>query len=101
MRISNHPVLENTAGDEIEFTFDGKKYLAKQGETIAAALLAHNIRILRYSMKEKRPRGIYCGIGHCYECRVLLDGQVSVRACLTRVRDNMTIVSEREDSNEF
>jgi sarcosine oxidase subunit alpha len=38
---------------------------------------------------------MYCGIGHCYECRVTVDGVEDVRSCLIRVRDGMQVLLQR------
>ncbi len=96
MRILDHPLLGTLDKERISFSFNGVDYEAVEGESIAAALLANSIRIIRYSEKLKKPRGIYCGIGHCYECRVTIDGQKSVRACITNVQDKMQIHSQCE-----
>ncbi|MET3698953.1 2Fe-2S iron-sulfur cluster protein [Bacillus oleivorans] len=96
MRIKNHPILGPLdEANQIIITFNGKKFTALEGESIAAALFANGIRILRYTEKENAPRGVYCGIGHCYECRVSVNGQSSVRACITPVRHRMNIESQR------
>jgi sarcosine oxidase subunit alpha len=91
MRVNNHPILPPVETEEILFTFAGKVYQALEGETIAAALLANGIRTLRYSEKNQEPRGLYCGIGHCYECQVMLDGVGFVRACITPVKAGMCL----------
>lgn len=101
MRITNHPILGTIQKqDLVQIYFNGEKYDAVKGESIAAALLANGIRTLRYSEKEQQPRGIYCGIGHCYECRVSVDGSRSTRACITPVRDSMTIESQGYQQSE-
>lgn len=46
------------AGEAIPFTFDGKAYLAREGDTLAAALLANGIGLVGRSFKYHRPRGI-------------------------------------------
>ena len=38
------------------------------------------------------PRGLYCGIGVCQECRVLVDG-VAVRSCVTPVAAGMRVTT--------
>lgn len=96
MRIKKHPILGKLEEKEINITFNGGELAALEGESIAAALLANNIRILSYTEKRQEPRGIYCGIGHCYECRVSVDGERSVRACITTVEDGMRIESQGE-----
>ena len=48
---------------KISIKFDGKKYSAFKGDTIASALLRNNIHLIARSFKYHRPRGIYtCGI---------------------------------------
>ena len=80
--------------EEITFTFNGRELKGYAGEAIAAALLANRIRTLRHHEKSGRPRGIYCGIGHCYECRVTVDGVPGVRSCLTPLQAGMVVTSE-------
>ena len=47
----------------ISIKFDGIKYRAFKGDTIASALLRNNIHLIARSFKYHRPRGIYtCGI---------------------------------------
>ena len=43
---------------EISFSFDGKKLTAYEGDTIASALLANDIKLIGRSWKYHRPRGI-------------------------------------------
>ena len=38
-------------------------------------------------------RGLYCGMGACYDCLVTIDGQASQRACLTKVADGQQVRS--------
>ncbi|MFD1039629.1 (2Fe-2S)-binding protein [Virgibacillus byunsanensis] len=98
MRIYEHPILGPLDRRTITISFDGVDYPALEGESIAAALLANEIRILRYSEKQKKPRGIYCGIGHCYECRVTVDGKSGIRSCISQVTDKMRIKSKSDYS---
>ena len=45
-------------GETLSFTFDGKPYRARAGDTLAAALLANGIGLVGRSFKYHRPRGI-------------------------------------------
>lgn len=93
-RILDHPVLGKLKEQrEISFIFDGKEYRGYEGDTIASALLAHGIRKLRVHEESGSPRGIYCNIGHCFECRVIVDGTPGVRACLTELKEDAVIES--------
>ncbi|HLQ95530.1 MAG TPA: (2Fe-2S)-binding protein [Pseudogracilibacillus sp.] len=93
-RIDNHPVLGKLSDKEkITFQFDGKTYEGYENDTIASALLANGIRTLRKHENTGNPRGIYCNIGHCFECRVTVDHQSNIRACLTPIQENMIVES--------
>ena len=94
MRVNDHPVLGSLEKQKkINIYFDGQPYVAYEGDTIASALLASGVRTLRKHEDKDTPRGIYCNIGHCFECRVQLNGKNTVRACLTPVENNMRIES--------
>lgn len=93
-RITDHPVLGPIEmKKEVSFWFNGKSYKGYEGESIAAALLANNIRTLRYHEESGSPRGIYCNIGHCFECRVTVNEKQGLRACLTPLKEGMEIQS--------
>ncbi len=95
LRIEEECGLETSQRrEEITFTFNGRELKGYAGEPIASALLANGIRTIRHHEKSGRPRGIYCGIGHCYECRVIVDGIPGVRACITPLKAGMTVSSE-------
>ncbi|MCJ8013471.1 (2Fe-2S)-binding protein [Paenibacillus sp. KQZ6P-2] len=93
-RVTYHPVLGTLDKREsLRFLFDDQEFEAYKGETIAAALLANGVRTLRRHEETGTPRGIYCNIGHCFECRVTIDGITGQRACLTVLKDGMNIRS--------
>lgn len=93
-RIISHPVLRDLPLKEnVTFTFDDHVYEAYEGESLAAALLAQDIRTLRVHEETGQPRGIYCNIGHCFECRVNINGLDGERACITPVSDGMVVKS--------
>jgi sarcosine oxidase subunit alpha len=93
-RIESHPVLGNLPdAPRIDIVFDGQRLRGLEGESIAATLLANGIRKLRVQEDSGTPRGIYCNIGHCMECRVTVDGLGGIRACMTPVREGMIVSS--------
>lgn len=93
-RIVDHPVLGKLEDrKKVTFTFDGKTIEGYENDTIASALLANGIRTLRTHEESGNPRGIYCNIGHCFECRVTVDSVTNVRACLTPIKENMVVES--------
>ena len=75
----------------ITVNVDGRAVSAYAGETVAAVLLAEGILVFRYTAKRGEPRGVFCGMGICYECLVTVDDVPNVRACVTTIRPGMTI----------
>jgi len=98
LRISEHPILDfkREQGRSVTFTFDEAKILAFEGETIAAALHAAGIRALSRSNKEHRPRGLYCAIGNCASCMMVVDGEPNIKTCIELVRDGMVVQSQED-----
>lgn len=81
-------------GREITFDFEGRPLTAREGDSVAAALMASGLRIFGRSSKYHRPRGYRCGHGHCSSCAMRVDGVPGVRTCVTAVRPGMVV--ERE-----
>ena len=71
----------------VRFRFDGTPLEAPRGMTIGGALLANGIIAWRRTGTDGRPRGIFCGVGVCFDCLVDVDDRRAVRACLIPVRD--------------
>lgn len=90
-RILRHKILGPKKHTIVPFQWNDETYYGAAGESITAALLANDIRTLRYHERDGAPRGLYCNIGHCSECRVTIDGRQNVRACLTPLQKNMAI----------
>ena len=78
----------------VRFTFDGRELQAEPGQSIAAALLAAGVRSWRTTRVGGAPRGLFCGIGVCFDCLVEVDGRPGVRACLAEVRENAVVVTQ-------
>ncbi|WP_256761861.1 (2Fe-2S)-binding protein [Cohnella sp. WQ 127256] len=101
-RIQEHPILGMKSNrDTVSFTFNGKPLTGYRGEPIAAALLAAGIRTLRKHEESGNPRGLYCAIGHCMECRLSVQGKGIVRSCLTPLEDGMTVLEGQQLANEI
>ena len=94
-RIKEHPILKTEEDLEmVEIEVDGEKLMAKKGEMIAAALHANNIKVNRYTVKNKEPRGVFCGIGQCTDCAMVVNGKPNVRTCVTPVEEGMVIKTQ-------
>jgi aerobic-type carbon monoxide dehydrogenase small subunit (CoxS/CutS family) len=78
----------------IEFTFDGESISAITGQSVAAALLAANQRALRKTRFNNNERGVFCGIGVCFDCLVVIDGITNQRACLIEAKPGMKVQTQ-------
>jgi glycine/D-amino acid oxidase-like deaminating enzyme/bacterioferritin-associated ferredoxin len=90
------PRLQNDSirlqGSTFSVEFDGVMFAAVAGESIAATLAASGRLALKRD-KNGTPRGIFCGMGACFDCQVSVNGGPAERACLTKVRPGMKINS--------
>ena len=78
-------------GQQISVNVNGQLVIAFEGESVAGVLLAQGIRTFRHTAKTGQGRGLYCGMGICYDCLVTVDGVANVRACMTPVAQGMAI----------
>lgn len=77
-------------GKSITLQVDGRAVIAFEGETIAAVLLAEGQRVFRRTASSQ-PRGLFCGMGICYDCLVTVNGAAKMRACVTSVAEGMVV----------
>ena len=84
MRVAEHPILGTDAGSKTITIY-------YEDRPIAAALAAAGIRVHRTTEKTHEPRGVYCAMGRCTDCMMIVDGEPNVRTCITPVRDGMRV----------
>ncbi len=95
IRVDQHCILDVEKKEKkVKITVDGEEIDAYEGEPILAALLAAGIRVNRYTVKKHEPRGLFCGIGQCSDCSMVVDGKANVRTCITPVKAGMTILTQ-------
>ena len=93
--ITEHPVLGTLPeAGTVTFDYNGEPVTAREGDTVAAALTALGIRVFRHTRKRGEPRGVFCGIGHCNDCVMTVNGVPRVRTCLTAVEEGMVVESD-------
>jgi len=95
MRIDEHPVLEFKRGEKITFFFNGKEIEAYTTETIAAALHAAGVSKLSESPELHRPRGLFCAIGNCSSCFMIVDGQPNMRVCVMPAKHGIRVEEQK------
>lgn len=76
---------------ELHLTLDGAPVTARPGQTVGAVLTEAGVTSWRTTRKEGRPRGLFCGIGICFDCLVTADGVPNQRACITPAREGMAL----------
>ncbi|MEU0519125.1 (2Fe-2S)-binding protein [Streptosporangium sp. NPDC006007] len=81
---------------EFEISVDGAPVPVIPGQTIGAALHGAGVRTWRTTRIDGRPRGLFCGIGVCFDCLVTVNGSPSLRACLTEARPGDRVSTGRE-----
>lgn len=73
-------------GETFTVTFDGRPLRALPGRTVAAALWDAGVTAWRSTRGTGRPRGVFCGIGVCFDCLVTVNDRPNQRACLVPVQ---------------
>lgn len=92
MRVTNHPILgEEEERKKVTLYYNGQPLEAYEGEPVAAALMNAGIRVFRTTAKRHEPRGIFCAIGRCTDCMMIVDGMPNTRTCVTVVKDGMRV----------
>lgn len=78
----------------VAFYHDGEKIYGYEGEPIAEALKAAGVMVHRYTNKKHKPRGIFCAIGRCTDCVMVVDGKPNVKTCVTPLKEGMQIQTQ-------
>ncbi len=77
-------------GPAVMLIVDGAEQAAHAGETVAAALIAGDGIATRQTASGAW-RGVYCGMGACFDCLAVIDGVPNTRTCMTLVADGMRV----------
>ncbi len=76
---------------------DGERLHARQGQTVAGLLMSRGRVSWRTTAGTGRPRGLFCGIGVCFDCLVTVNGLSDVRACQRLVADGDVVETGAAD----
>ena len=92
MRVIEHPILDELKDQKmVTIYYNGSPMEAVDGEPVAAALLNAGIKAFRTTAKRGEPRSVFCAIGRCTDCMMVVDGIPNTRTCVTPVHDGMTV----------
>ena len=81
-------------GGSIVFLFEGREIRAREGDSIATALLAEGVFATRTTPATGTERGPFCMMGACFDCLAEVDGVGGVQTCLVPVRAGMRVVRQ-------
>ncbi len=77
-------------GPRIRVTVDGREQDAYVGESVAAVMMADDDLELRSTIGGAA-RGVFCGMGACFDCLAIVDDVPNTRTCVTWAKDGMVI----------
>ena len=80
---------------EITIFFEDRPVTAREGESVAAALLAAGLRGFRATAVSGAVRAPWCMMGVCFDCLMEIDGVASRQACMTIVLPGMSVRRQR------
>jgi len=83
--------LPDSGGAELAVLIDGEPFVAREGDSVAAALLAAGRLACRTTPVSGAPRGPWCMMGVCFDCLVVVDGRANQQGCLVAVAEGMRI----------
>ncbi|GAA1327332.1 (2Fe-2S)-binding protein [Leucobacter albus] len=86
---NSRPTGASSAG-EIRATFEGERISCAPGASVAAALIATGKRGWRET-RTGATRGLFCGIGVCFDCIVEIDGESGQRSCMIPLTEGMDV----------
>lgn len=85
---SRHPIHPNNT---ISLVIGGQRIEAHKDDTVASALLSVGLTSARTTPVSGAPRAPFCLMGVCFDCLMIIDGVSNQRACMTKVREGMTV----------
>ena len=100
MRIYEHPIFGTIEhGKKITIYLDSEPIEAHESDTIASALWAKGKRASRYTPERCDLRGLFCAIGYCSDCLMVVDDVPNTRTCVMPVRDGMCVQTQQGNGN--
>ena len=76
--------------EEVVVVVDGTLVRMPVGSMVSAAIMMAGVSSFRRSVSGEA-RGLLCGMGICFECRVTIDLQPHCRSCQTICQNGMDI----------
>lgn len=88
------------AEPHLNIQINGRRTSVLPGQTLAAALSASGHRVFRRN-RQGAARGLFCGMGACFECLVTVNGLPDQRACMIPVEAGMRVELPGLEETDF
>ena len=82
--------------NSVEIQHDGESIVAREGQSVLAALWASGVRTLHTTARYQDARSAYCGIGVCFDCIATVNGEPNVRTCMVPVQSGLVVETQRD-----
>lgn len=89
--------IQPARADRLTITVNGERLDGVTGQSIAGVMLASGQSSWRITAGGRRRRGIFCGIGVCFDCLATVNGIRDVRTCQRLARDDDVVTSQDEE----
>ena len=89
-------MFRRTGATPLTLFFDGQPIHAREGDSVASALLAAGVTATRLTPVSRTPRGPFCMMGACFDCVAIVDGQRGTRTCMTPAREGLRVDPRRD-----
>jgi predicted molibdopterin-dependent oxidoreductase YjgC len=82
--------MNTESTERVKISVDGTDAIVRAGTSVAAAVLSVGVERFRRSVTGEA-RSALCGMGICFECRVMIDGKAHARSCQIICNDGMVV----------
>lgn len=83
-------MFRRTGPTDCTIRWNGVEIAAREGESLAAALIAAGVLHFRDTAVSGAARGPLCLMGACFDCLVEVEGEPNRQACLVPVRPGLS-----------
>ncbi len=98
MKTDSEFCLIDETSHRVTVRFEGQELNLREGENLAAELLAMGVAPFRRTPVSGAPRNPFCMMGACFDCLVEIDGATR-QACMVEVTENMEITMPSVNEN--
>lgn len=85
------PIASTLERRAVTLQVQGRPITAREGDTLAIALLNAGVTPFRHTPVSAQPRAPMCLMGVCFDCLVEVDGRQNVQSCMVEVSDGMQV----------